>query len=47
MTQAIEGILELAGNYMDGKRICDACKDHSFCRDCLFAAHTEEKGGLG
>jgi hypothetical protein len=45
MTQAIEGILDLAGSYMDGNRICNACKDRSFCRDCLFAAHTEEKGG--
>ena len=45
MTQAIEGIIEIAGNYMDGRRICEACKDCSFCPDCLFAAHTEEKGG--
>ena len=45
MTLAIEGILEIAGNYMDGNRICNACKDRSFCPDCLFAAHTEEKGG--
>ena len=44
MTQAIEDILEFAGNCMDVGRICDACKDRSFCRDCLFAAHTEEKG---
>ena len=45
MTQAIEGILELAVNYMDGRRICEACKACSFCPDCLFAAHPEEKGG--
>ena len=36
MTQAIEGILELAGNYMDGKKVCEACRDNSFCESCLF-----------
>ena len=45
MTQAIEGILELAGNYMDGKKICEACRDKGFCEFCLFSEKNEETGG--
>ena len=45
MTQAIEGILEHTGKYMDGTKICEACKDKSFCQDCLFACRAHENGG--
>ena len=45
MTQAIEGILELAGNYMDGRKICETCRDKSFCEFCLFREKNEETGG--
>ena len=36
MTQAIEGILEYSTRFMDGKKICEACRDNSFCEWCLF-----------
>ena len=46
MTKALEGILELAATYMDGRKICESCKDCSFCEHCLFTHQSHTKGGL-
>ena len=36
MTKAIEGLLDFITNYIDGKKICEACRDDSFCEQCPF-----------
>ena len=36
MTMAMEFIFDHAGQMLDGKRICDACRDRSRCCDCVF-----------
>jgi hypothetical protein len=40
MTKAMEGILELAARYMDSERVCEACRDKSFCDCCIFFQET-------
>jgi hypothetical protein len=40
MTKAMEGILELAAGYMDSQRVCEACRDDSFCKRCIFFQET-------
>ena len=40
MTKALEGILELAATYMDSERVCEACRDNSFCNSCIFFQET-------
>lgn len=37
MTKAIEGLFDHASKYIDGKKVCDACKDNSFCGQCPFS----------
>jgi hypothetical protein len=41
MTKALEGILELAARYMDSERVCEACRDNSFCDSCIFSQETK------
>jgi len=36
MTKTIEQIFNFVGNNLDHRKICDACKDDSFCEDCVF-----------
>jgi hypothetical protein len=36
MTKALKGILDYAARYMDSKKVCEACKDQSFCGQCPF-----------
>jgi hypothetical protein len=36
MTKAIEEVLQHAGALIDSKKVCRACRDRSFCKDCSF-----------
>jgi hypothetical protein len=36
MTKAMAEIFEYVGNVIDNDKICSACRDKSFCSDCLF-----------
>jgi len=36
MTRAIEGIFDHASKYIDREKVCDACRDDSFCKQCPF-----------
>jgi len=36
MTEAIEEVFEYVGKVIDNKKVCEACKDKSFCVRCVF-----------
>ena len=36
MTRAIEGLFDHASKFIDGKKVCKACRDDSFCEQCPF-----------
>ena len=36
MTRAIEGLFDYASKFIDSKKVCDACRDRSFCEQCPF-----------
>ena len=36
MTKAIEEVFDYVGRVIDKKRVCEACKDSSFCEQCVF-----------
>jgi hypothetical protein len=36
MTQAIEGLLNYVTRFIDRNKVCEACRDNSFCERCLF-----------
>jgi hypothetical protein len=36
MTKAIEEVLDHVGTLIDSKKVCRACRDRSFCKDCSF-----------
>lgn len=36
MTTAMEAVFDYVGEIIDGKRICEACRDQSRCKDCVF-----------
>jgi len=36
MTRAIEDVIDFAARYVDGQKVCDACRDKTRCVDCLF-----------
>ena len=36
MTRTLEGILDYVTRYMDRKKVCDACRDETFCEQCPF-----------
>ncbi len=40
MTRAIEEVFDFLGKTLDGKKICEACKDKSGCDECLFSPET-------
>ena len=40
MTQAIEGLFDYVLRFIDRKRVCEACKDRSFCEACVFKDKT-------
>lgn len=39
MKKAIEGLLECSARFIDHKKVCGACRDKSFCMDCVFKDH--------
>ena len=43
MTKAMVEIFEYVGNVLDNDKICSACRDRSFCCDCLFKRNGGEK----
>jgi len=36
MTTAMAYIFDHTGQLLDGKKICEACRDRSHCSDCVF-----------
>lgn len=36
MTTALERVMEHIGATLDNQKVCDSCKDSSFCGDCTF-----------
>ncbi|MBW1666966.1 MAG: hypothetical protein JRJ66_02715 [Deltaproteobacteria bacterium] len=36
MTKAIECVLEFSTKFIDGKKVCEACRDKNFCEQCHF-----------
>lgn len=39
MTQAIERVFEHIPFILDREKVCEACRDKSKCRECLFSIH--------
>lgn len=37
MTEAIEALFDFVSKFVDGKKVCEACRDRSFCEQCPFA----------
>ena len=40
MTVAIEMVFEAMPRVLDSRRICEACKDKTKCRECVFTLET-------
>lgn len=36
MTKTMEQVFESVGKGLNSKKICKACRDDSFCGDCVF-----------
>lgn len=36
MTKAIEDVFDYVGKAIDTKKVCESCKDKSFCNLCVF-----------
>ena len=36
MTRAIEGLFDYSTKYIDREKVCNACRDDSFCEQCPF-----------
>ena len=36
MTKTLEGLLEYVGTTVNTRKVCDACRDKSFCSECPF-----------
>lgn len=36
MTRALESIFEWIGQAVDAQRVCEFCRDKSFCLECVF-----------
>jgi hypothetical protein len=43
MTRAVEALFDYATGFLDGKRVCEACRDSSFCEQCLFSQSAQYK----
>jgi hypothetical protein len=43
MTKAIGEVLDHAGAVIDSKKVCRACRDKSFCKDCTFNYNRTKK----
>lgn len=36
MTKAMEEVFDYLGNVIDKKKVCESCRDDSFCKQCSF-----------
>ena len=36
MTDAMEEVFDYVGKIIDSKKVCEACRDRTFCQECLF-----------
>ena len=43
MTRAIEALFDYASKFIEGKKVCKACRDSSFCGQCLFRQNEQEQ----
>ena len=43
MTKTMFKLIEIAGNALGNDKTCSACRDESFCSDCLFKKNGGEK----
>ena len=43
MTQAIEHVFDYVGQVADAKLVCDACRDCSFCNQCVFGSNGQNR----
>ena len=39
MTKAIGEVLDHVSKAIDSKKVCEPCRDRSFCEDCPFNNH--------
>lgn len=46
MTQAIERVFDHLPGILDPEKVCEACRDKSLCRECLFSTHHKEEVNL-
>ena len=37
MTKAIEEVFDYVGKVIEKERVCEACRDESFCEQCPFS----------
>ena len=38
MTRALEAIIDYAGKRIDGRMVCEACRDRTRCESCVFSS---------
>ena len=36
MTKALEAVFDHIGKDIENKKVCNACRDKSFCEQCVF-----------
>ena len=36
MTETIEAVFDYVGKAVNNKKVCEACRDKSFCKHCVF-----------
>ena len=36
MTETIEAVFDYVGKAIDSKKVCGACRDKNFCKQCVF-----------
>lgn len=40
MTQAMERVFDHLPRFLDRDKVCEACRDKSKCRECLFSTNS-------
>ena len=46
MTKAMGKVFEYLPEILDNKKVCEACRDRSKCRECLFSNHHTKEVNL-
>jgi len=47
MTRALAAIIDFAGKRIDGRMVCEACRDRTRCESCAFSSKKPKiKGGV-